>query len=81
MSLTQSSESSKSTTETDCANCGDWRAKCMESDERGSMYWEMLDELLSLIHRDGGQYTLIAGVRTSFEDAKKKIESTYPSRR
>jgi len=34
-------------------------------------YKAMLDELLAVIHRDGGQYTVLAGYAVSVEDAKK----------
>lgn len=75
-----STPSSKSSTSSECANCDFWVAKCMESDELGSQYQEWLKELLSAIHRDGGQYTTLAGTKTSVEDAIKKIGELYRER-
>ncbi len=34
---------------------------------------ERLNELLALVHRDGGQYTILAGEKCSYEDARLKI--------
>lgn len=36
-------------------------------------YLSLLTELLSVIHRDGGQYTILAGLPTSVEDAMKVV--------
>jgi len=36
-------------------------------------YEGMLKELLSLIHRDGGQFTTLAGLEVSFEEAKQIV--------
>lgn len=33
----------------------------------------LLQELLAVIHRDGGQYTLLTGLPTSVEDAMKVV--------
>lgn len=44
-------------------------------------YKALLEELLAAIHRDGGQFTKLAGLMTSLQEAHKKVESTYPSRR
>lgn len=35
----------------------------------------MLLELLAVIHRDGGQYTKLAGLQASYTDAKAKVEA------
>lgn len=35
---------------------------------------DMLDELLALIHRDGGQYTILCGYEVSYLDARIKIQ-------
>lgn len=37
-------------------------------------YRSMLNELLSIIHRDGGQYTALAGYAVSLEDAVDKLQ-------
>lgn len=36
-------------------------------------YRLMLEELLAEIHRDGGQYTKLVGLKASLEDAHKKV--------
>lgn len=52
----------------------------MASDELGSkmqeerdMYKKLLEELLAEIHRDGGQFTKLAGLMTSLEEGHKKV--------
>jgi hypothetical protein len=39
-------------------------------------YKAMLDELLAVIHRDGGQYTILVGYDLSIKDAVLKIQFT-----
>jgi hypothetical protein len=39
-------------------------------------YKALLDELLAVIHRDGGQYTVLTGYAVSFNDAKYIVEDT-----
>lgn len=39
-------------------------------------YLFLLKELLAVIHRDGGQYTVLTGLATSVEDAVHAIVST-----
>lgn len=36
-------------------------------------YKAMLDELLSVVHMDGGQYTTLAGYAVSLEDAVTRV--------
>ena len=38
-------------------------------------YKAMLDELLRVIHRDGGQYTVIAGYEASVAEAELQIST------
>jgi hypothetical protein len=40
-------------------------------------YKTMLDELLAVIHRDGGQYTILAGYEVSVHDAKYHISENH----
>lgn len=40
-------------------------------------YRALLVELLSTIHRDGGQYTQLAGIAVSAEDAIEKVVESY----
>jgi hypothetical protein len=37
-------------------------------------YKAMLDELLAVVHRDGGQYTILVGYDLSIKDAVLKIQ-------
>jgi hypothetical protein len=39
-------------------------------------YKALLDELLAIIHRDGGQYTILTGYDVSLCDAKYIVEDT-----
>lgn len=39
-------------------------------------YLFLLKELLAIIHRDGGQYTVLSGLATSVEDATHAVVST-----
>lgn len=75
-----STPSSKSSTSSECASCMDWMAKCHESDVLGSHYCEWLKGLLAAVHRDGGQYTTLAGTKESVEDAIKKVRELYQER-
>lgn len=43
------------------------------SDLTQADYKKLLEELLAEIHRDGGQFTKIAGLMTSLEEAHKKV--------
>lgn len=44
--------------------------QCVE----GGDYKQLLIELLAVVHRDGGQYTQLAGFATSVEDAIARVE-------
>jgi hypothetical protein len=40
-------------------------------------YKKMLDELLAVVHRDGGQYTILAGYDVSSSDACRMVAELY----
>lgn len=40
-------------------------------------YKEKLDQLLNAVHRDGGQYTTLAGLQVSHVDALEAIPKLY----
>lgn len=45
-----------------------FRAELQKHAEQGDYKW-MLDQLLAVLHRDGGQYTALSGYTVSVEDA------------
>lgn len=53
----------------------DYRSLLKEKAAEGD-YLFLLKELLAVIHRDGGQYTLLTGLTTSFEDAVNNVINT-----
>lgn len=64
--------SKSSTSSEPCDGRGEACIGCADCNGRGaSIYKAMLDDLLSTIHRDGGQYTVLTGYAVSVEDAKK----------
>ncbi len=50
------------------------RRVLIESCVEGGDYKQLLIELLAVVHRDGGQYTQLAGFATSVEDAIIRVE-------
>ncbi len=50
------------------------RRVLIESCVEGGDYKQLLIELLAVVHRDGGQYTQLAGFATSVEDAIMRVE-------
>lgn len=44
---------------------------------RDHNYQALLYELLAYVHRDGGQYTALAGLPTSFVDALRMVEALH----
>lgn len=48
-------------------------AACIEKED----YKTLLLELLAIIHRDGGHYTVLAGLPASYELAEHTIPNTY----
>lgn len=53
-----------------------YRLLIMEKADRHHYKW-LLDELLALIHRDGGQYTALSGYAVSVEDAICSIHALH----
>lgn len=63
---------SKSSTSSDGVRCRHFHELAANEDYRA-----LLCELLARIHRDGGQYTQLAGFAVSFEDADLKVAELH----
>lgn len=66
--------SKSSTSSSFCKCCGGTQCSAFSIVKELEGYKAMLDELLAVIHRDGGQYTVLAGYEVSVGDAKYAIE-------
>jgi hypothetical protein len=76
MPITKSSTWTEDTDDA-CPCCLGYACGCGAELLRLKRVEKMLNELLAVIHRDGGQYTTLAGLATSLETASYTVTELY----
>ncbi len=59
------------------SSSGSFAEKVIENWVSNECYEDLLINLLAFIHRDGGQYTELAGLAVSYTDAWRIVDALY----